>query len=211
MREMYTFVINNVDTLRRDTREAMAEEIAQAALPFNGISEKPFSFPQAIQFTYDAASKVQAESAKNVYQGYLLSAEPRSSSEKRFESYCEACPAVEWIYKNGDKGEEYLSIVYNDNSGAQRLFYPDYALSVNGKVWIIETKGGFDRTGESEDIDIFSAKKFAVLKAYTDKHKLKGGFVRCDKQSEELCIATKSYSDDIRSESWRLLSETFRI
>ena len=93
-----------------------------------------------------------------------------------------------WIYKNCDKGDEYLSIVYNDNSGAQKLFYPDYILSVKGKTWSIETTGGFTRSGDSADIDIFSPKKFDALHTYIDKHGLKGGFVRYDKQSEGLCI-----------------------
>ena len=128
-------------------------------------------------------------------------------SERQFEKFCETCVAVDWIYKNGDKGDEYLSVVYNDNSGAQKLFYPDYVLSVRGETWIVETKGGFTRGGKSEDIDIFSPKKFEVLKAYLDKHGLKGGFVRYDKQSEELCVCIDNYSDDIRSDGWEILKE----
>ena len=83
-------------------------------------------------------------------------------------------------------------------------------MSVKGEVWIIETKGGFDKTGASEDIDIFSPKKFDVLKTYLDKHGLKGGFVRYDKQSEELCICTDNYNDDIHSEDWTLLGDIIR-
>ena len=60
-------------------------------------------------------------------------------------------------------------------------------------------------------IDIFSPKKFEILKAYLNKHGLKGGFVRYDKQSEELCICTDNYNDDIHSDSWKLLSEVFEI
>lgn len=82
---------------------------------------------------------------KNVYDGYLSSAKVRSAPEKAFEKYCENCDSVDWWYKNGDKGEEYLAIVYTDNFGKQKSFYPDYILSVNGETWIIETKGGFDR------------------------------------------------------------------
>ena len=47
---------------------------------------------------------------KNVYVGYLASAEIRSASEKKFERFCETCDAVDWVYKNGDKGAEYFSI-----------------------------------------------------------------------------------------------------
>ncbi len=49
-------------------------------------------------------------------------------------------------------------------------------------IWIIETKGRIYKTGDSEDIDKYTAKKFGVLKAYVDKYKLLGGIVRQDKQ-----------------------------
>ena len=209
-RELYAFVINNTDVLRRIFRDAMAVQLAQMVISDNPVSEKAFTIPQSMLFTYDATSKVQTESTKNVYQGYLLSAEPRSSSEKKFEKFCETCEAVDWIYKNGDKGDEYFSIVYNDNSGAQKLFYPDYVLSVSGETWIIETKGGFTRSGDSEDIDIFSPKKFEVLQSYLKKHDIKGGIVRYDKQSEELCICTENYSDDIHSDSWEILKDVWK-
>ena len=209
-RKLYAFVINNTDLLRRTIRDAMAAQLAQTVMRDNPVSEKTYTIPHSALFTYDVANKVQTESVKNVYQGYLLSAEPRSASEKKFEKFCESCSAVDWICKNGDKGDEYLSIVYNDNSGAQKLFYPDYILSVRGKTWLIETKGGFTRSGDSEDIDIFSPKKFEVLHAYIDKHGLDGGFVRYDKQSEELCICIDDYSDDIHASTWKLLREVFK-
>ena len=145
---------------------------------------------------------------KNVYDGYLLSAEPRSDSEKAFEKYCENSQSVKWLYKNGDKGNEYFSLVYTDNIKKLKSFYPDYIIGLqNGEIWIIETKGGFTRTGKSEDIDPFSPKKFEVLKAYLDKHNLKGGFVRKDKQSQELCICDKNYSDNIQSKDWKFIKE----
>lgn len=206
-RELYAFVINNFDFLRRVCREAMAVQLEQLSLSVDMISEKTFSIPQSFLFTYDSKIRVQTMSEKNVYAGYLSSAEPRSSSEKKFEKFCENCSAVDWFYKNGDKGDEYFSIVYVDNSNHQKLFYPDYIVSVKGKVWIVETKGGFSKSGESEDIDIFSSKKFKVLKTYLDKHNLKGGFVRYDKQSDELFICTDNYNDEIQSESWHLLRE----
>lgn len=209
-RELYAFVINNFDLLRRICRTAMAVQLSQIAFSPEMVSEKPFTIPHSTLFTYDLQSKVQSYSEKNVYSEYLMSAEPRSSSEKKFEKFCERCSAVDWIYKNGDKGDEYFSIVYVDNSNHQKLFYPDYIISVNGETWIIETKGGFDKTGASEDIDIFSPKKFDVLRTYLNKHGLKGGFVRYDKQSEELCICTDNYNDDIHSNDWNILSEIFK-
>lgn len=210
-KELYTFVINNTDELRRLFREAMSVQLEKVSTSsMNLISKTPFTIPHSVLFTYDLQSKVQTESVKNVYEGYLLSAEYRSSPEKKFEKFCESCPAVDWVYKNGDKGEEYFSIVYLDNFGRQKLFYPDYIISVNGEAWIIETKGGFDKIGNSEDIDRFSPKKFEVLKNYLSEYKLKGGFVRYDDQSEELCICDENYSEDIHSSSWRILSDIFK-
>ena len=209
-REVYAFVINNADLLRHTVREAMAAELEQLTLDINQVSKVSFHIPQSCLFTYDGTAKTQLEMKKNVYQGYLSSAEVRSSSERKFEKFCEKCDAVEWVYKNGDKGNEYLSIVYADNSGKQKNFYPDYIISVNGEIWVVETKGGFDRSGNSQDIDIFTPKKFAVLKDYLERYSLNGGIVRYDEKSEELCICMNSYSEDINSDSWVVLSDILK-
>ena len=209
-REVYAFVINNAELLRHTVREAMAAELKQLTLDIDQISKVPFRIPQSCLFTYDGTAKTQLEMKKNVYQGYLSSAEVRSSSERKFEKFCEKCDAVEWVYKNGDKGNEYLSIVYVDNSDKQKNFYPDYIIGANDEIWIVETKGGFDRSGNSQDIDIFTSKKFAVLKDYLERYALKGGIVRYDEKSEELYICMDSYSEYINSDSWVLLSDVLK-
>jgi type III restriction enzyme len=206
-RAVYSFVLNNADRLRHIVREAMAVELAQLQLGIKQVSKSPFHIPQSCLFTFDSTAKTQTEMRKNVYQGYLSSAEVRSSSERKFEKFCESADSVEWVYKNGDKGSEYLSIVYMDNSEKQKNFFPDYIIGVNGGIWIVETKGGFDRSGNSQDIDLYTPKKFAVLKDYLDRYELKGGVVRYDEKSEELCICTDSYSDDIRDDCWKVLSD----
>ena len=208
IRELYSFIINNKHLLVEDVRDAMADESLQLTLSTPKITEKPIGFPLEMVFTYDGTSKSQTEFTKNVYKGYLSSAETRSLPEKLFERYCENSKNVQWFYKNGDKGIEYLSIVYMDNFGKQKSFYPDYIIgTTDGKVWIIETKGGFTKSGDSEDIDKYTAKKFGELKNYTDKYNMLGGIVRQDKQSSELCICTETYSDNIKSDSWKLLSD----
>ena len=204
-REVYAFVINNADRLRHLVREAMAYELAQLQLEFQQKSYYEFRIPQACLFTYNGDAKTQLVMKKNVYQNYLSSAAPRSMPEVKFEKYCERSDSVEWWYKNGDKGNEYFSIVYTDNSNRQKLFYPDYIISVNGELWIIETKGGFDRSGNSQDIDLYTPKKFGVLKAYLEEHGLKGGIVRNDATTDELCICMDHYSDDIGSDDWQVL------
>ena len=209
-RAVYAFVLNNETLLRHTIREAMAADMAQEAFKDEQVSKVLFHIPQSCLFTYDCTAKTQIEMKKNVYQNYLSSAEVRSSSERKFEKYCESAESVEWVYKNGDKGSEYLSIVYRDNSGKQKNFFPDYIIGVQGEIWIIETKGGFDRSGNSQDIDLFTGKKFAVLKDYLERYGLKGGIVRFDEKSEELCICMDSYSYDIQNESWKVLREVIK-
>ncbi|WP_168118511.1 DEAD/DEAH box helicase family protein [Paenibacillus sp. HB172176] len=210
-REFYAFVLNNRELLKNAVRNAASEITDQMQLEFNALSDKTtikdFWFPRECLFTYDATEKSQKLFSKNVYEGYFSSAAPRSSSEKKFEKYCETATSVEWVYKNGDKGAEFFSIVYEDAYGKARVFFPDYVISINGEIWIIETKGGFDKYGNSEDIDKFSQRKFTVLKSYIDKNKLKGGFIRQDKKSDELCICMEEYSDDVSSASWLLLND----
>ncbi len=206
-KELYAFIINNFDNLRRIFRGAMAKPNQQVGLKLPSVSIKDFFFPKSCIFTYNSNNKIQNLSTKNVYQDYLLSAEPRSNPEKKFEKYCESNMCVDWIYKNGDKGDEFFSILYLDNAGTQKLFYPDYIVSVKGKTWIIETKGDFASTGESQDIDIYTPIKAEYLNAYLDKNNLNGGIVRYDNESQELCICQDGYNDDIRSDTWKLLSD----
>lgn len=207
IRELYSFVINNKDRLITEIKDAMSSTMLQQSFKTNNVTEKPLGFPLELLFTYDGTAKVQNELSKNVYKGYLVSAEKRSASEKLFEKYCESSNKIDWFYKNGDKGAEYFSIVYEDNLGKQKSFYPDYIISVQKEIWIVETKGGFTKSGDSEDIDKYTGKKFEVLKRYLTKYGLKGGIVRQDKQSFELCICTDTYSDDIKSAAWKVLSD----
>ena len=208
-RELYAFFINNFFTIKQDIIESMARVSSiPLALTAHAIKEEKFTFPVDFVLTYDANQKVQKVYRKNIYKGYLSSAEVRSNSEKRFEKHCENSEKVKWFYKNGDKGLEFFSIVYEDAFGKQKLFYPDYiVLDSDDNVWIIETKGGFTKSGKSEDIDKFSPIKFRVLKDYLNKHSLKGGFVRLDKSSDELCICSENYNDNIQSSDWSLLEE----
>ena len=133
---------------------------------------------------------------------------------KIIERFCERNNFIQWFYKNGDKGTDYYSVLYEDNNGKQRAFYPDYVVGTVEGIWIIETKGGEDKSGNSQDIDKFSPKKFEALKNYVqiqqnDGKQIFGGFVRRD-GSENLCICTDNYSEQIVTPNWKLLEEVFK-
>ena len=212
-RELYSFIINNADLLKQDFHEAITEldsEI-QKTLTFDSseIVVKDFHIPQVCLFTYDGSDKAQKVYSKNVYAEYRESAEVRSMPERKFEEFCENTPYIQWFYKNGDKGTDFYSVAYKDGTGKMRLFYPDYVVGTKGGLWIIETKGGFSASGQSQNIDDFAPRKFEVLKNYLTQYKLKGGFVRTNRKGK-LCICTEHFNDDIDGNDWQLLEDVMK-
>ncbi|MBP5442660.1 MAG: DEAD/DEAH box helicase family protein [Treponema sp.] len=209
-RELYSFIINNADRLKDDFHEAITEigNATQRTLTFDPseIVEKDFHIPQVCLFTYDGSDKAQKIYSKNVYANYRESAEVRSMPERKFEEFCEKSDFVTWFYKNGDKGTEFYSVCYKDGTGKMRLFYPDYVVGTVEGIWIIETKGGFSSSGQSQNIDDFAPRKFEVLKNYLSQANLKGGFVRTNRK-QKLCICTEHFSDDIDGDDWQLLDD----
>ena len=132
----------------------------------------------------------------------------QSKSERLFENYCEQHrDDIEWVYKNGDTGQQYFSVVYVDALQKQWLFYPDYIVKkTNGEVWIIETKGG-EIGKKSKNIDDQVANKFAAFKQYAEAKNLKWGFVR--DRNDKLYINNTEYTDNMQNENWRPLKELF--
>ena len=75
-----------------------------------------------------------------------------SSIEKEFIQYLEEQTNIDWWYKNGDKGQKYFSIPYDNN---KHLFYPDWIIRhKNGSIWILDTKKGYAaKEGAKERIE----------------------------------------------------------
>ena len=92
-----------------------------------------------------------------------------------FEEYCNHKEEIDWFYKNGDTGDEYLSVIYFNGLGEQCLFYPDYIIRTTGGItWIIEKKGG-ETDGHDNNIDEQIGNKFEGLRRYATKYKVKMG------------------------------------
>jgi type III restriction enzyme len=207
----YSFVLNNRERLSGALIRALSAVGAMDVIPgadLAGVLERPFHLPDTMLFTYDSRAKDQSVMEKNVYEGYLVSAQKRSTGERLFERFCERNVSVKWLYKNGDKGIEYLSILFDDNSGRSRAFYPDYVVRTrDGQTWVIEVKGGQSASGQDQNIDEFAPMKFAAMRRYLGKHpELRGGFVRYDQESAQLLIATERYSDELKDDCWAPLN-----
>ena len=131
----------------------------------------------------------------------------RSTSEMLFEQYCEKQDDIEWVYKNGDTGQQYFSIVYIDALQHQWLFYADYiVMKKDGTVWVIETKGG-ESQGQDKNIDKQAENKFNAFKNYAADNGLHWGFVR-DKDNQ-LYINNTAFVSDMADENWKPLETLF--
>lgn len=206
--EFYAFVINNVHLLKEDFREVTSSMAQQQV--FTMPKTALFNIPEQDFFKYDPGVKNEIEYLSNAYHeytsGYATSL-VRSTCEMLFEQYCESRDDIEWIYKNGDSGQQYFSIVYQDGIQHQWLFYADYIImKKDGTVWVIETKGG-ETKGKNKNIDIQIENKFNAFKNYATEHKLQWGFVR-DKDNF-LYINNTKFAIDMADDNWKPIADIF--
>lgn len=207
--EYYAFIINNRNLLKSILREATANVAIQPAMSLIP-KVSSFEMPKEILLQYDNIEDIE-ELLSNSYHDYTTDCfVTRSNPEKLFEYYCDSNKNVDWVFKNGDSGQEYFSIVYLA-MGKQHLFYPDYIVKLkDGSIWIIETKGGEDGLGYDRNIDIFSNIKFNALKTYATNYNINFGFVREKPYRGQLSLYLNNtdYSEEM-DESWKPLSEFF--
>ena len=208
LREYYAFIINNAETLKRDFIEFSGQR--QDQLMFLENKTEEFKIPLEEHYRYVPFERYVKKLEKNVYKGYntsMITDDFRSTSERLFEKYCDKNQNIKYFYKNGDSGQQYLSIVYGTNFDKQRLFYPDYIVQLQDEtIWLIETKGG-EVSGQNKNIDIQIENKFEAFKQFSNKHNYKFGFVR-DK-NDELYLNSTKYVDNMGDDNWVLLENVF--
>lgn len=207
--DFYAFVVNNEHLLKEEFRAVTAKMSVQQELKLTPKTST-FKIPEQDFFKYDPGVKNEVEYLTNAYHeytsGYATSI-IRSMSEMLFEKYCETRDDIDWVYKNGDTGQQYFSIVYIDGLQHQWLFYADYIIKKkDGSIWVIETKGGEAR-GQDKNIDRQIENKFNAFKQYAQAKNLNWGFVR-DKDGE-LYINNTVFAEDMADENWKQLSEKF--
>ncbi len=207
--EFYAFVINNEHLLRNEFREVSSLVVKQAgSIP--SVKTSTFRMLEQDFFKYDYGVKNEVEFLSNAYNKYssgFVTDRVRSKCEQLFEKYCEKREDIEWVYKNGDKGQQYFSIVYTHGVKQQSLFYADYiVMKKDGSVWVIETKGG-ESKGIDQNIDVQIENKFNAFKAYANNHDIKWGFVR--NKDGELYINNTVYADSMADEHWQPIEAVF--
>ena len=181
LREYNAFLVNNRDKLIELFSSIDESKIAD--VQETEIMEKEWSVP--LYQYYKQHKKIASTDVleKNVFEGYgnnILIYPNRTCSEIAFEQWCEDNNNhIKYVYKNGDKGDEYFGIVYR-RAFRRSHFYPDYIIQTEcGDIWIIEAKGGITADGSSNNVDKYAARKFEALKQYAERFtNIKWGFVR---------------------------------
>lgn len=203
-KEWTAFILNNWRILRDIFRKADIQPTISMGLVVP--QENDFYIPMTERYYYNPKME-HVEIATNVYYGYTNSIIKGSEVERLFEEYIEAHEdVVEFVYKNGDKGSQYFSIVYNTASSSHH-FYPDYIVKMkDGNVYIVETKGGENAQGDDKNIDEYAPLKYEALKAYLKKNNLKGAFVR-DIAGTLRYLNEGAWKDDMKD--WYPIDELF--
>lgn len=204
LREYNAFLVNNRDKLIEVFSTISETEIGD--IKETDVLVSDWGIPPYQYYKQHKKMAATAIMKKNVFDNYgnnILIAPNRTVTEVEFERWCEGYDAVKHIYKNGDKGEEYFSIIYR-KAFRRSNFYPDYIIQLeNGDVWVIEAKGGMTADGSSNNIDGYAEKKFEALKAYAERiGGFKWGFVRA--VGTQLYLSNTVWTEDMTNRNvWK--------
>ena len=208
LREYNAFLVNNRDRLIDVFRGVNANEIAD--IEETDIKVSDWGIPERQYYKQHkriSSTKTMDKNAFEKYGNNILIYPNRTYTELTFENWCENNNNVEWYYKNGDKGDEYFSIVYR-MAFKRGNFYPDYIVKMkNGEIWIIEAKGGMTPDGGSNNIDKYAHRKFDALKEYASRHpEIKWGFVRA--VGTQLFFSNTEWSEDVTNSAvWKPIEQ----
>lgn len=211
LREYNAFLVNNRERLVELFSGVSADRIGE--LEETNIIVSDWEIPREQYYKQHKRMPSTKIMNKNLFVDYgnnILISPNRTFTERTFEVWCEHYDSVEWCYKNGDKGDDYFSIVYR-MAFRRSNFYPDYIIKLkNGDVWIIEAKGGLTDDGSSNNVDKYAHRKFDALKEYISRHpKVKWGFVRA--VGTQIYLSNTEWSEDVtNSKIWRPIEEFIR-
>lgn len=208
MREYYAFIINNKDILydllmKFEDGHGIEPIYDQKELFPNIKTVEGTILSEEVYPYIEEGDSINF--VKNVYDGYdstIINGKFRSIPERLFEMHCENKSNIKFVYKNGDKGINYVSLIYMTKLGKTKNFYPDYIVQMtDGTIWVIETKGGETMYGVDKNIDIEAVHKCEALKVYAEKYGFKFGFVR-DKGGLLYINRTGKWVSDMSDPCW---------
>lgn len=211
--EWTAFILNNWRALREEFRKTDVAQAIQGSFDLDDVQKNDFTIPSTERYTYNPKLPDTEIVETNVYQGYTTAsiAVRPSIVERLMERWLEEhSDIVDFVYKNGDKGPQYFSLVFGTNGGFSH-FYPDYIIRMKtGDIYIIETKGGKDVKGRDKNIDTYAPAKYEALKKYASRYNIKWAFVR-DMNEELYYLNSGEWVDDMRTDTWKPVKELFGL
>lgn len=134
-------------------------------------------------------------------------------TEEAFAKYLDQQETIEWWFKNGDSGKDWLAIrYYNEVANQEALFYPDWIYKKkDGTIGIFDTKGGITASDPSTKNKAEALqKRIATLNAWHGETiRYEGGIVI---QSNGLWYYNDSDTYNYQSSStdgWKSMNELF--
>jgi len=157
--------------------------------------------PPKTLFYTDDFEEVKKAKKSAMQPAYLQKEYLGKVNENKFIEYLESKASIEWWYKNGDFGSEFFAIPYED-SGNDKMFYPDWIVKTKQGILILETKAGDTAMSESTKYKAEALQKW--LK--TQKGKIDGGIIVSDGGVWKISNSAKyQYSEDFKG--WELLDK----
>lgn len=132
-------------------------------------------------------------------------------TEEAFAKFLEQQDCIEWWFKNGDSGKDWLAIrYYNEDKEDYALFYPDWIYKKkDGTIGIFDTKGGQTASSkETKNKAEALQKRLRFLNGWNrETIRYDGGIVRKENGMWYYNNdATYSYKEG-STEGWKLLAE----
>ena len=129
------------DTLK-NYHPILEEQLRQRREENEQRQSEPFILKNMYAFTEDYEALPENKCLFNPF--YLHKSYNGKKTEEAFAKYLDSQKCIEWWFKNGDSGKDWLAIrYYNEVSQQEALFYPDWIYKkTDGTIGIFDTKGG---------------------------------------------------------------------
>ena len=129
------------DTLK-NYHPILEEQLRQRREENEQRQSEPFILKNMYAFTEDYETLPENKCLFNPF--YLHKSYNGKKTEEAFAKYLDSQKCIEWWFKNGDSGKDWLAIrYYNEVTQQEALFYPDWIYKkTDGTIGIFDTKGG---------------------------------------------------------------------
>ncbi len=172
----YKIIVNELSNPNSELKKAIHKSFVDFRETYNiEIKEKEekdifdLDIPEKeVSFTEDFE---ELEVSKNVYEKFYIKKEYRGKdNETKFIDFLET-QDIDWWHKQDDSGRNVFAIEYFDTQEKKnRLFYPDFIIKKEDKIYLIDTKSG--NTAKSQE----TADKNKALQKWIENKKDKYAF-----------------------------------